>query len=127
MGNTFLLWLDYSSAFEQFDQLINRVDSPEEKVHLISGIGRSNLQLGDLKRAVVAFKQVESIVNDLKEGATLEDHEILKLNHQVLMNKGLLYLCQNKYKDAVAAFEQITKEDPFDVTGKLVLNFNSLK
>ena len=111
--------MDYNSAFEIFDKILTRLKSFPDKFHLMTAIGFS-LQLGDLKRAASSFKAVEALIIDMKKSQSSEtcSSEVTKFDHQVLMNKGLLLLCQNRYKDAVLQFQQIVNDNPYDVVGE---------
>ena len=119
--------MDYSAALETYDRLLRRLcDHPEDKIHLSSAIGRCCLQLGDLKRAAVYFKSVESLTSEVKAAsnlsssgvATMGVNDLMKLDHQVYMNRGLLFVAQNKYKDAMVQFQHIVQDNPKDVVGE---------
>ncbi|XP_075266255.1 trafficking protein particle complex subunit 12-like [Convolutriloba macropyga] len=118
IGNCFLQCMDYSSTLETYEDLLKRVDDFEEKMHLSSAIGRVSLQLGDVKRAAASFRSVETLINDFKSSVlckSLSSTELMKLEHQIYMNRGLLFVGQNKYKDAMVQFQHIVQDNPKDV------------
>ena len=112
--------MDYSSTLETYEDLLKRVDDFEEKMHLSSAIGRVSLQLGDVKRAAASFRSVETLINDFKSSVlckSFSSTELMKLEHQIYMNRGLLFVGQNKYKDAMVQFQHIVQDNPKDVVG----------
>ncbi|KAM4542118.1 trafficking protein particle complex subunit 12 isoform 2-T2 [Odontesthes bonariensis] len=102
MANCLLLMKDYILAVETYHSIIQY--EPQQRVQLLSGIGRIFLQVGDVKTAERYFQDVE------KACQTNENH----LTHTtcVLMNRAFVYLSQNNYAEAHASFLEVLKMDP---------------
>ncbi|CAG12451.1 unnamed protein product, partial [Tetraodon nigroviridis] len=102
MANCLLLMKDYVLAVETYHSIIQY--EPQQKVQLLSGIGRIFLQIGDIKTAERYFLDVEEACQN--KGSEPSD------NTCVLMNRAFVYLCQNNYVEAHASFIEVLKIDP---------------
>uniref|UniRef100_A0A672HUK4 Trafficking protein particle complex subunit 12 n=1 Tax=Salarias fasciatus TaxID=181472 RepID=A0A672HUK4_SALFA len=102
MANCLLLMKDYVLAVETYHSIIQY--EPQQRVQLLSGIGRIFLQIGDVKTAERYFQDVESACQ--MKGS--------QLGHTtcVLMNRAFVYLSQNNYGDAHTSFTEVLKIDP---------------
>lgn len=102
MANCLLLVKDYILAVETYHSIIQY--ETQQKVQLLSGIGRIFLQIGDVKTAEKYFQEVE-------EACKTEGNQ---LSHTlcVLMNRAFVYLSQNNYSEAHASFTDVLKLDP---------------
>ncbi|KAF3701534.1 Trafficking protein particle complex subunit 12 Tetratricopeptide repeat protein 15 [Channa argus] len=102
MANCLLLMKDYILAVETYYSIIQY--EPQQRVQLLSGIGRIFLQIGDVKTAEKYFQDVEKACQ-MKESQP--SHTIC-----VLMNRAFVYLSQNNYTEAHASFTEVLKIDP---------------
>ncbi|XP_053701068.1 trafficking protein particle complex subunit 12 [Synchiropus splendidus] len=102
MANCLLLVKDYILAVETYHSIIQY--ETQQKVQLLSGIGRIFLQIGDVKTAEKYFQEVEEACK--MEGSQLS-HTLC-----VLMNRAFVYLSQNNYAEAHASFADVLKLDP---------------
>ncbi|XP_041827450.1 trafficking protein particle complex subunit 12 [Melanotaenia boesemani] len=102
MANCLLLMKDYVLAVETYHSIIQY--EPQQRVQLLSGIGRIFLQIGDVKTAERYFQDVEKACQ-MKGG---------HLSHTtcMLMNRAFVYLSQNNYAEAHASFTEVLKIDP---------------
>ncbi|KAK3537738.1 hypothetical protein QTP70_017874, partial [Hemibagrus guttatus] len=94
--------LDYVLAVETYHSIIQY--EPQQKVQLLSGIGRIFLQIGDIKTAEKYFQEVEEAGPEKGKGPT---HDTA-----ILMNRAFVYLSQNNYADAHMCFSSVLKIDP---------------
>ncbi|TWW71635.1 Trafficking protein particle complex subunit 12 [Takifugu flavidus] len=102
MANCLLLMKDYVLAVETYHSIIQY--EPQQRVQVLSGIGRIFLQIGDIKTAERYFQDVEKACQ--MKGNEPPDHMC------VLMNRAFVYLCQNNYVEAHASFVEVLKIDP---------------
>nr|XP_057946354.1 trafficking protein particle complex subunit 12 [Doryrhamphus excisus]XP_057946356.1 trafficking protein particle complex subunit 12 [Doryrhamphus excisus]XP_057946357.1 trafficking protein particle complex subunit 12 [Doryrhamphus excisus] len=102
MANCLLMMKDYVLAVEVYQSIIQY--EPQQRVQLLSGIGRIFLQIGDIKTAEMYFEDVEQAcqTTDIKPSLTT----------CVLMNRAFVYLSQNNYAEAHASFIEVLKMDP---------------
>ncbi|XP_045917831.1 trafficking protein particle complex subunit 12 [Micropterus dolomieu] len=102
MANCLLLMKDYVLAVETYHSIIQY--EPQQKVQLLSGIGRIFLQIGDVKTAERYFQDVEKAC---QMKGSQPSHTTC-----VLMNRAFVYLSQNNYTEAHASFIDVLKIDP---------------
>uniref|UniRef100_A0A3Q0R697 Trafficking protein particle complex subunit 12 n=1 Tax=Amphilophus citrinellus TaxID=61819 RepID=A0A3Q0R697_AMPCI len=102
MANCLLLMKDYVLAVETYHSIIQY--EPQQSVQLLSSIGRIFLQIGDVKTAERYFQEVEKSCQMKASQQTLTTC--------VLMNRAFVYLSQNNYAEAHAAFIEVLKIDP---------------
>ncbi|XP_056332885.1 trafficking protein particle complex subunit 12 [Danio aesculapii] len=102
MANCLLMMKDYVLAVETYRSIIEF--EPEQKVQLLSGIGRIFLQIGDIRTAEKYFEDVEKACQSKGKTATEET--------SVLMNRAFVYLSQNNYADAHTCFSSVLRLDP---------------
>ncbi|KAM4723572.1 trafficking protein particle complex subunit 12 isoform 1-T2 [Anableps anableps] len=102
MANCLLLMKDYVLAVETYHSIIQY--EPQQRVQLLSGIGRIFLQIGDVKTAERYFQDVEKAYQ--MKGSNLSHATC------VLMNRAFVYLSQNNYAEAHATFLEVLKTDP---------------
>uniref|UniRef100_A0A673HBB9 Trafficking protein particle complex subunit 12 n=1 Tax=Sinocyclocheilus rhinocerous TaxID=307959 RepID=A0A673HBB9_9TELE len=102
MANCLLMMKDYVLAVETFHSIIEY--EPEQRVQLLSGIGRIFLQIGDIRTAEKYFQDVEKGCQS--KGKTPNE------DTSVLMNRAFVYLSQNNYADAHTCFSSVLKLDP---------------
>ncbi|KAK3563205.1 hypothetical protein QTP86_018256, partial [Hemibagrus guttatus] len=102
MANCLLMMKDYVLAVETYHSIIQY--EPQQKVQLLSGIGRIFLQIGDIKTAEKYFQEVEEAGPEKGKGPT---HDTA-----ILMNRAFVYLSQNNYADAHTCFSSVLKIDP---------------
>lgn len=102
MANCLLMMKDYVLAVDVY-QSITEYD-PEQKIQLLSGIGRIFLQIGDIRMAEKYFQDVEKAC----ESKGISPNE----DTSVLMNRAFVYLSQNNYTDAHVCFTSVLKIDP---------------
>ncbi|XP_028251252.1 trafficking protein particle complex subunit 12 isoform X2 [Parambassis ranga] len=102
MANCLLLMKDYVLAVETYHSIIQY--EPQQRVQLLSSIGRIFLQIGDVKTAERYFLEAE-------KGCQMKGSQ---LSHTtcVLMNRAFVYLSQNNYSEAHASFSEVLKMDP---------------
>uniref|UniRef100_A0A8C2YY20 Trafficking protein particle complex subunit 12 n=1 Tax=Cyclopterus lumpus TaxID=8103 RepID=A0A8C2YY20_CYCLU len=102
MANCLLLMKDYVLAVETYHSIIQY--EPQQRVQLLSGIGRIFLQIGDVKTAERYFQDVEKAcqMTGSQPGHTT----------CVLMNRAFVSLSQNNYTEAHASFAEVLKVDP---------------
>uniref|UniRef100_A0AAZ3R0X3 Trafficking protein particle complex 12 n=1 Tax=Oncorhynchus tshawytscha TaxID=74940 RepID=A0AAZ3R0X3_ONCTS len=101
MANCLLMMKDYVLAVETYHSIVQY--EPQQKVQLLSGIGRIFLQIGDIKTAEKYFLDVEKA--SLEKGSGTIDT-------CVLMNRAFIYLSQNNYSEAHSSFAEVLKIDP---------------
>ncbi|XP_041711324.2 trafficking protein particle complex subunit 12 [Coregonus clupeaformis] len=101
MANCLLMMKDYVLAVETYHSIIQY--EPQQRVQLLSGIGRIFLQIGDIKTAEKYFLDVEKA--SLEKGSGTIDT-------CVLMNRAFIYLSQNNYSEAHSSFAEVLKIDP---------------
>uniref|UniRef100_A0A673XGI6 Trafficking protein particle complex subunit 12 n=1 Tax=Salmo trutta TaxID=8032 RepID=A0A673XGI6_SALTR len=101
MANCLLMMKDYVLAVETYHSIIQY--EPQQKVQLLSGIGRIFLQIGDIKTAEKYFLDVEKASLEKGSGTT---------DTCVLMNRAFIYLSQNNYSEAHSSFAEVLKIDP---------------
>ncbi|XP_054651975.1 trafficking protein particle complex subunit 12 [Dunckerocampus dactyliophorus] len=102
MANCLLMMKDYVLAVEVYQSIIQY--EPQQRVQLLSGIGRIFLQIGDIKTAEMYFEDVE-------QACQMTDIEP-SLATCVLMNRAFVYLSQNNYAEAHASFIEVLRMDP---------------
>lgn len=102
MANCLLLMKDYVLAVETYHSIIQY--EPQQRVQLLSGIGRIFLQIGDVKTAERYFQDVEEVC---QMKGSQPSHTTC-----VLMNRAFVYLSQNNYAEAHASFTEVLKIDP---------------
>ncbi|KAG7328528.1 hypothetical protein KOW79_008472 [Hemibagrus wyckioides] len=102
MANCLLMMKDYVLAVETYLSIIQY--EPQQRVQLLSGIGRIFLQIGDIKTAEKYFQEVEKAGPEKGKGPT---HDTA-----ILMNRAFVYLSQNNYADAHTCFSGVLKIDP---------------
>uniref|UniRef100_A0A665TX82 Trafficking protein particle complex subunit 12 n=1 Tax=Echeneis naucrates TaxID=173247 RepID=A0A665TX82_ECHNA len=102
MANCLLLMKDYVLAVETYHSIIQY--EPQQRVQLLSGIGRIFLQIGDIKTAETYFQDVEKACQMKGSQST---HTTC-----MLMNRAFVYLSQNNYAEAHASFTEVLKLDP---------------
>ncbi|KAL6105101.1 trappc12 [Pungitius sinensis] len=102
MANCLLLMKDYVLAVETYHSIIQY--EPQQKVQLLSGIGRIFLQIGDVNTAERYFLDVEKACQTT---GSQPAHVTC-----VLMNRAFVYLSQNNYSEAHASFSEVLKSDP---------------
>ncbi|XP_054894276.1 trafficking protein particle complex subunit 12 [Poeciliopsis prolifica] len=102
MANCLLLMKDYVLAVETYHSIIQY--EPQQRVQLLSGIGRIFLQIGDVKTAERYFQDVEKAYET--KGSNLSHATC------ILMNRAFVYLSQNNYTEAHATFLEVLKIDP---------------
>ncbi|RVE66360.1 hypothetical protein OJAV_G00106560 [Oryzias javanicus] len=101
MANCLLLMKDYILAVETYHSIIQY--EPQQRVQLLSGIGRIFLQIGDVKMAERYFQDVEK---GCQKGGPVTNTTC------VLMNRAFVYLSQNNYTEAHTTFLEVLKIDP---------------
>ncbi|XP_015236774.1 PREDICTED: trafficking protein particle complex subunit 12 [Cyprinodon variegatus] len=101
-ANCLLLMKDFVLAVETYHSIIQY--EPQQRVQLLSGIGRIFLQIGDVKTAERYFEDVEKAYQ--MEGSNVSHATC------VLMNRAFVYLSQNNYAEAHATFLEVLKVDP---------------
>ncbi|KAM8914622.1 trafficking protein particle complex subunit 12 [Spinachia spinachia] len=102
MANCLLLMKDYILAVETYHSIIQY--EPQQRVQLLSGIGRIFLQIGDVNTAERYFLDVEKAC---QTAGSQPAHATC-----VLMNRAFVYLSQNNYGEAHASFSEVLKSDP---------------
>ncbi|XP_034531488.1 trafficking protein particle complex subunit 12 [Notolabrus celidotus] len=102
MANCLLLMKDYVLAVETYHSTIQY--EPQQRVQLLSGIGRIFLQIGDVKTAERYFQDVEKT---WQMKGSQPSHTTC-----VLMNRAFVYLSQNNYTEAHGSFAEVLKIDP---------------
>uniref|UniRef100_A0A8D3AS84 Trafficking protein particle complex subunit 12 n=1 Tax=Scophthalmus maximus TaxID=52904 RepID=A0A8D3AS84_SCOMX len=102
MANCLLLMKDYVLAVETYHAIIQY--EPQQRVQLLSGIGRIFLQIGDVKTAERYFQDVEKAC---QMKGSQSSHTTC-----MLMNRAFVYLSQNNYAEAHASFAEVLKIDP---------------
>uniref|UniRef100_A0A4W6C525 Trafficking protein particle complex subunit 12 n=1 Tax=Lates calcarifer TaxID=8187 RepID=A0A4W6C525_LATCA len=102
MANCLLLMKDYVLAVETYHSIIQY--EPQQRVQLLSGIGRIFLQIGDVKTAERYFQDVEKAC---QMKGSQSSHTTC-----MLMNRAFVYLSQNNYAEAHASFTEVLKIDP---------------
>ncbi|XP_068608565.1 trafficking protein particle complex subunit 12 [Brachionichthys hirsutus] len=102
MANCLLLMKDYILAVETYHSIVQY--EPQQRVQLLSGIGRIFLQIGDVKTAERYFRDVEEASQT--EGSP-PTHATC-----VLMNRAFVHLSQNSYAEAHASFLRVLDLDP---------------
>uniref|UniRef100_UPI0037E86F96 trafficking protein particle complex subunit 12 n=1 Tax=Semicossyphus pulcher TaxID=241346 RepID=UPI0037E86F96 len=102
MANSLLLMKDYVLAVETYHSIIQF--EPQQRVQLLSGIGRIFLQIGDVKTAERYFQDAEKAC---QMTGSQPSHTTC-----VLMNRAFVYLSQNNYGEAHASFIEVLKIDP---------------
>ncbi|XP_042356318.1 trafficking protein particle complex subunit 12 [Plectropomus leopardus] len=102
MANCLLLMKDYVLAVETYHSIIQY--EPQQRVQLLSGIGRIFLQIGDVKTAERYFQDVEEAC---QMTGSQPSHTTC-----VLMNRAFVFLSQNNYAEAHASFTDVLKIDP---------------
>ncbi|XP_070698452.1 trafficking protein particle complex subunit 12 [Pempheris klunzingeri] len=102
MANCLLLMKDYVLAVETYHSIIQY--EPQQRVQLLSGIGRIFLQIGDVKTAERYFQDAEKAC---QMKGSQPSHTTC-----VLMNRAFVYLSQNNYAEAHASFVEVLKIDP---------------
>ncbi|XP_030299583.1 trafficking protein particle complex subunit 12 isoform X2 [Sparus aurata] len=102
MANCLLLMKDYILAVETYHSIIQY--EPQQRVQLLSGIGRIFLQIGDIKTAERYFQDVQKACQMI---GSQPSH-----NTCVLMNRAFVYLSQNNYAEAHTSFIEVLKIDP---------------
>nr|XP_020464430.1 trafficking protein particle complex subunit 12 isoform X2 [Monopterus albus]XP_020464432.1 trafficking protein particle complex subunit 12 isoform X2 [Monopterus albus] len=102
MANCLQLMKDYILAVETYHSIIKY--EPQQRIQLLSGIGRIFLQIGDVKTAERYFQDVEKAC---QMKGSQPSHTIC-----VLMNRAFVYLSQNNYSEAHASFSEVLKIDP---------------
>uniref|UniRef100_A0A6Q2YM97 Trafficking protein particle complex subunit 12 n=1 Tax=Esox lucius TaxID=8010 RepID=A0A6Q2YM97_ESOLU len=100
MANCLLMMKDYVLAVEIYHSIIQY--EPQQRLQLLSGIGRIFLQIGDVKTADKYFQDVEKASLEKGRGPT---------DTCVLMNRAFVYLSQNNYSEAHSAFTDVLKID----------------
>ncbi|KAL0969286.1 hypothetical protein UPYG_G00225030 [Umbra pygmaea] len=101
MANCLLMMKDYVLAVDIYQSIIQY--EPQQKVQLLSGIGRIFLQIGDIKTADKYFLDVEKACLERGSGP---------IDTCVLMNRAFVYLSQNNYSEAHSSFSEVLKVDP---------------
>ncbi|XP_062378985.1 trafficking protein particle complex subunit 12 [Sardina pilchardus] len=104
IANCLLMMKDYVLAVETYHSIIRY--EPQQRVQLLSGIGRIFLQIGDIKTAEKYFQEVEKACQ-AKGGGQMQDTS-------VLMNRAFVYLSQNNYSEAHTCFAEVLKVDPMN-------------
>jgi tetratricopeptide (TPR) repeat protein len=81
----------------------------QEKVIVLSRVGRVRLQMGDLAGAEKMFDSARSHTKQLKAGsdASATANVVGELEARLLLNDGLLFFAQNKLQEALSAFDSI--------------------
>ncbi|KAM9467018.1 trafficking protein particle complex subunit 12 [Clarias gariepinus] len=102
MANCLLMMKDYVLAVETYQSIIQY--EPQQRVQLLSGIGRIFLQIGDIRTAEKYFQEVEKVGQEKGPGLT---HDTA-----ISMNRAFVYLSQNNYADAHTCFSSVLKIDP---------------
>lgn len=102
MANCLLMMKDYVLAVETYLSIIQY--EPQQRVQLLSGIGRIFLQIGDIKTAEKYFQEVENAGQEKGQGPMIDT--------AILMNRAFVYLSQNNYADAHTCFSSVLKIDP---------------
>uniref|UniRef100_A0A672HU12 Trafficking protein particle complex subunit 12 n=1 Tax=Salarias fasciatus TaxID=181472 RepID=A0A672HU12_SALFA len=102
MANCLLLMKDYVLAVETYHSIIQY--EPQQRVQLLSGIGRIFLQIGDVKTAERYFQDVESACQ--MKGSQLV------FSRMCVFSRAFVYLSQNNYGDAHTSFTEVLKIDP---------------
>lgn len=102
MANCLLMMKDYVLAVETYLSIIQY--EPQQRVQLLSGIGRIFLQIGDIKTAEKYFQEVEKADQEKGQGPMIDT--------AILMNRAFVYLSQNNYADAHSCFSSVLKIDP---------------
>ena len=114
IANTLLIIKEYGSSFEMFDKIVLLLEKsylpPEVKVLSIvnvhSCIGRSLLQLGDIKQAQQRFV--------LAEKASCNSN-LIAVQTVLVMNKGFLYLGANNWKESLVNFNKAISIDSTNI------------
>ncbi|XP_039993362.1 trafficking protein particle complex subunit 12 [Xiphias gladius] len=101
MANCLLLMKDYVLAVETYHSIIQY--EPQQRVQLLSGIGRIFLQIGDVKTAERYFQDVE-------KACQMKGNQSSHITC-MLMNRAFVYLSQNNYAEAHASFTEVLKID----------------
>ncbi|XP_026085029.1 trafficking protein particle complex subunit 12-like [Carassius auratus] len=104
MANCLLMMKDFVLAVETYRSIIEY--EPEQRVQLLSGIGRIFLQIGDIRTAEKYFQDVEKDCQS--KGKSPEE------DTSVLMNRAFVYLSQNNYADAHTCFSSVLELDPMN-------------
>ncbi|XP_055956191.1 trafficking protein particle complex subunit 12 [Patella vulgata] len=98
IASVLLSMKDYEAAISIFEMLAEK--ETENKINLMSGIGRIYLQMGNISKATDAFKQVE---NETTKGGNAAMNSI---------NKGFLAMCVNNFSDAYEHFKSAVNLEP---------------
>ena len=114
ISNILLVMKEYESSFAVYDKIILLLEKsylvPEVKVlsivNIHSCIGRSLLQLGDIKQAQNRFV--------LAEKASLNTN-LVAVQTVLVMNKGFLYLGANNWKESLVNFNKAISIDSTNI------------
>uniref|UniRef100_A0A8C1THJ3 Trafficking protein particle complex subunit 12 n=1 Tax=Cyprinus carpio TaxID=7962 RepID=A0A8C1THJ3_CYPCA len=100
MANCLLMMKDFVLAVETYHSIIEY--EPEQRVQLLSGMGRIFLQIGDIRTAEKYFQDVEKYTCfcDCPEAEC------------DVVHRAFVYLSQNNYADAHTCFSSVLKLDP---------------
>ncbi|KAF5275093.1 hypothetical protein FQA39_LY07030 [Lamprigera yunnana] len=101
--NCALALKDYELAMDLLGQLLDREGSPKHS--LLSAMGRLHLQIGDVAGAEVCFNEAREIGGDAGVRA--------------LVDRGLIAIAQNNFRDAYTCFQQASTLEPTNV---MILN-----
>uniref|UniRef100_A0A8C1KNY3 Trafficking protein particle complex subunit 12 n=1 Tax=Cyprinus carpio TaxID=7962 RepID=A0A8C1KNY3_CYPCA len=103
MANCLLMMKDYMLAVETYHSIIEY--EPEQRVQLLSGIGRIFLQIGDIRTAEKYFQDVE-------KGCQSKGKTCLCFCDCDVVHRAFVYLSQNNYADAHTCFSSVLELDP---------------
>ncbi|CEG43728.1 Uncharacterized conserved protein [Plasmopara halstedii] len=85
--------------------------SDQEKVIILSRVGRIRLQMGDLEATQKLFDAARHLIDRLKlrsgDSPTVAAEDMAALEARLLFDDGLLFFAQNKLQEALSAFESV--------------------
>ncbi|RLN73289.1 hypothetical protein BBJ28_00011758 [Nothophytophthora sp. Chile5] len=93
-------------------RVCSKIDD-EEKVIVLSRVGRVRVQMGDLATAEKLFEAARSLTTQLKATSSIAGPSnaaakvMAELEARVLLNDGLLLFAQNKLQEALSAFDSV--------------------
>ncbi|KAG7377745.1 hypothetical protein PHYPSEUDO_011057 [Phytophthora pseudosyringae] len=103
--------LVYQQKFMLALRICSQIDvqylEDQEKVVVLSRVGRIRLQMGDLTAAEKLFEAARCHTGLLKQGSGATAEVVTELESRLLLNDGLLFFSQNKLQEALSAFDSI--------------------
>uniref|UniRef100_A0AAV1TWR3 Uncharacterized protein n=1 Tax=Peronospora matthiolae TaxID=2874970 RepID=A0AAV1TWR3_9STRA len=103
----------FMMALRICSQIDNQFMDENDKVVVLSRVGRIRLQMGDLAAAEKLFKAARYFIHPAKasgdSGTATRSEVLCELEARLLLNDGLLFFAQNKLQEALRAFDSILR------------------